>query len=460
MTVISPDIFRTYDIRGIVDETLTSETVYLIGKSIGSEARDQHETKIIIARDGRISGPVLSEALKNGILDSGCDVIDIGDVPTPLLYFSTHHLNSRSGVMLTGSHNPKNYNGLKIVIAGQVLSEEKIQNLYQRIIHKNFTEGHGKYSQLDISPEYMGYIKKTVNISSNKKLKIVIDAGNGITGKIAPKLYKNLGADVIELFCEVDGNFPHHHPDPAVPKNLEDLIRTVLEHKADLGLAFDGDGDRLGVITDQGEIIWPDRQLMLYAKDVLSRHPKAKIIYDVKCTKYLHSEIKKYHGVPIMYKTGHSLIKNKMREEGALLAGEMSGHIFFKERWFGFDDGLYSGARLLEILSHSPESSSELFKKFPNSFSTPELKISVNPEQREKLITGLKLSHRFKSAKIIDIDGIRVEFEHGWGLMRGSNTTPHLVLRFEADNQENLESIQKLFHEILLELDKDLRLPF
>lgn len=460
MSIISPDIFRAYDIRGVVDETLTTETVYLIGKAIGSEARAQHETKVIIARDGRLSGPVLSEALKNGLLDSGCDVIDIGSVPTPLLYFAANTLSSRSGVMLTGSHNPKNHNGLKIVIAGQTLSEEKIQALYKRIMTKDFSTGHGKYSQHNIIDEYIHYLKKTLHISPAKKLKIVVDAGNGIAGKIAPDLYRNLGCEVIELFCDVDGHFPNHHPDPAVPENLKDLIRTVKEQSADIGLAFDGDGDRVGVVTNEGEIIWPDRQLMLYAKDVLSRRPGAKIIYDVKCTKHLHAEIKKYHGVPLMYKTGHSLIKNKMREEGALLAGEMSGHIFFKERWFGFDDGLYTGARLLEILSQEKGSVAELFKKFPNSFSTPELKVSVTSEQRKKLIDNLKQSEQFKKARIIDIDGIRVEFEHGWGLMRGSNTTSHLVLRFEADNQADLDSIQKLFHEELLKIDSTLMLPF
>ncbi|HEV2614804.1 MAG TPA: phosphomannomutase/phosphoglucomutase [Gammaproteobacteria bacterium] len=458
MVTVSSDIFRAYDIRGIVDETLTPETVYLIGKAIGSEAREQHETKVVIARDGRLSGPVLSEALRKGLLDSGCDVIDIADVPTPLLYFATNVLDSRSGVMLTGSHNPKNYNGLKIVIAGQTLSEDKIQDLYKRIQSKNFTKGVGKYTQYNIMDDYIKHISKTIHIT--KKLKIVVDAGNGIAGKVAPLLYKKLNCDVIEIFCEVDGNFPNHHPDPAVPANLQDLISKVKEHHADIGLAFDGDGDRVGVITNEGEIIWPDRQLMVFAKDVLSRHPHAKIIYDVKCTKHLHTEIKKYHGVPIMFKTGHSLIKNKMREEGALLAGEMSGHIFFKERWFGFDDGLYAAARLLEILSNTSDTSSELFKKFPNSFSTPELKILVTPDQRQKLIDGLRASEKFKTAKIIDIDGVRIEFEHSWGLMRGSNTTPHLVLRFEADNQENLDNIQHIFHEALLTLDNTLKLPF
>ncbi len=458
MSAVSSEIFRAYDIRGIVDETLTNENVYLIGKSIGSEARACGETKIIIARDGRLSGPRLSEALKKGLLDSGCDVIDIGSVPTPLLYFATHQLQARSGVMLTGSHNPKNYNGLKIVIAGETLSEDRIQALYTRIISQNFTQGPGNYSNVDIVEDYINYVKNNLNIQ--KKLKIIVDAGNGIAGKIAPKLYEALGCEVISLYCDVDGNFPNHHPDPAVPENLKALIETIRKHHADIGLAFDGDGDRVGVVTNHGEIIWPDRQLILYAQDVLSRHPNAKIIYDVKCTQHVEPEIKKHHGIPMMYKTGHSLIKNKMREEGALLAGEMSGHVFFKERWFGFDDGLYAGARLLEILSRQSLSASDVFKKIPDSFSTPELKIAVTHVQREAVIQGLKNSPQFKQEKIIDIDGVRIEFKNGWGLVRGSNTTPHLVVRFEADDPEWLEKIKKLFHQEIIKLDSSLQLPF
>ena len=458
MSAVPSEIFRAYDIRGIVDETLTEEIVYLIGKAIAAEAHSCNEHKIIIARDGRLSGPRLSEALKKGLLDSGCDVIDVGSVPTPLLYFATHQLDSRSGVMLTGSHNPKNYNGLKIVVAGETLSEDRIQDLYQHIVKKDFISGAGKYSQVDIIQDYINYIKN--NLTIQKKLKIVVDAGNGIAGKIAPALYEALGCEVIPLYCDVDGNFPNHHPDPAVPENLKEMIDVVKKHHADVGLAFDGDGDRVGVVTNLGEIIWPDRQLILFAQDVLSRNPNAKIIYDVKCTQHVEPEIKKHKGIPMMYKTGHSLIKNKMKEENALLAGEMSGHVFFKERWFGFDDGLYAGARLLEILANQSLSASELFKNIPDSFSTPELKIAVTPIQRENVINGLKNAAQFKHEKIIDIDGVRVEFKNGWGLVRGSNTTPHLVVRFEADDAGQLDKIKKLFHAEILAIDASLKLPF
>lgn len=455
---VSQEIFRAYDIRGIVGETLTSEVVYEIARAIGSEAQFQGQQKIIIARDGRLSGPQLSEALKKGLLSTGCDVIDIGKVPTPLLYFATNILGVQSGVMLTGSHNPKNYNGLKMVIAGNTLSEEKIQNLYQRIIAKNILSGQGNYSEENIMDKYI--LRITQDIKLSKKLKIIIDAGNGIAGGVAPALYRALGCEVTELFCEVDGNFPHHHPDPGDPHNLEDLIREMQKQKADVGLAFDGDGDRLGVVTNQGEVIWPDRQLMLYAKDVLSRNPKSKIIFDVKCTAHLTPFIEKCGGIPMMGKTGHSLIKQKMKEENALLAGEMSGHVFFKERWYGFDDGLYTGARLLEILSQDTRTSSEIFRDFPDSINTPELKLSVSHDQREKLIDGLRKSDLFKNAKLVTIDGVRVEFENGFGLMRGSNTTPHLTFRFEGKDKATLDFVQDKFRQALLSIDAALRLPF
>jgi phosphomannomutase/phosphoglucomutase len=458
MQNIPAEIFRAYDIRGIVGESLTEEIVFYIGKAIGSEAKSQNQRSIIIARDGRLSGPTLSEALRKGILDTGCDVIDIGSVPTPLLYFATNILSTQSGVMLTGSHNPSNYNGLKVVINGKTLSEEKIQQLYQRIINHNLESGQGKYSEQDISEKYISRILEDVNLS--KSLKIIIDAGNGIAGKIAPTLFKRLGCEVIELFCEVDGNFPNHHPDPTIPENLKDIIEAVRVHKADVGLAFDGDGDRLGVVTNLGEIIWPDRQLMLYAEDVLSRNKSAKIIYDVKCTQHLSKIIKEAGGVPLMWKTGHSLIKNKMREENSPLSGEMSGHIFFKDRWYGFDDGLYTGVRLLEILSKQDKSISEIFQSLPNSINTPELKLAVNNDQRSKLIEGLKISPAFQDANLITIDGVRIEFEKSWGLMRGSNTTPHLILRFEAEDENHLKEIQDKFRKELLKLDSSLELPF
>lgn len=455
---VPQEIFRAYDIRGIVDETLTADTVYQIGLAFGSEAQAQQQQRVIVARDGRLSGPTLIEALKKGLFASGCDVIDIGAIPTPLLYFATNILNTQTGIMLTGSHNPKNYNGLKMVIAGKTLAEETIQALYQRIVQNKITQGAGKSFQTDITDRYIERIKRDVKL--HKKLKIVVDCGNGIAGNIVPKLYRALGCEVIELFCEVDGNFPNHHPDPSVPHNLNDLIAAVKKHKADVGLAFDGDGDRLGVITNEGDIIWPDRQMMLYAIDVLSRHLHADIIFDVKCSKHLASVIKKHHGKPLMWKTGHSLIKQKMQEIKAPLAGEMSGHIFFKERWYGFDDGLYTGARLLEIIAKNKDSVSAIFKALPNSVNTPELKLAVNNQQRTHLLDGLKKSSAFGAATLNTIDGVRADFKKGWGLIRGSNTTPHLILRFEADDQKTLTEIQELFRKELLALDNKLALPF
>jgi phosphomannomutase/phosphoglucomutase len=458
MVAISRDIFRAYDIRGIVDESLTSDVVYSIARAIGSEAQHQQQKTVIIARDGRLSGPELSTALKEGLLATGCNVIDIGAVPTPLLYFATHILSTQSGVMLTGSHNPANYNGLKIVIAGETLSEDKIVKLYQRIIDNDFVQGNGTVIQQDIGETYCAKIASDIKL--HRPLKIIVDAGNGIAGFFAPHLYRILGCEVIELYCEVNGLFPNHHPDPSVEENLAALITAVKHHQADIGLAFDGDGDRIGVVTNKGEIIWPDRQLMLYAKDVLSRHPQATILFDVKCTKHLSPVIQRLTGLPLMWKTGHSLIKQKMKAVGALLAGEMSGHIFFKERWFGFDDGLYTGARLLEIVANDHRSISDIFHEFPQSLHTPELKLNVNQQQRELIINNFRESTVFKHAHLITIDGVRVEFENGWGLVRGSNTTPHLILRFEADNAHALAEIQKLFRQELLKIDSSLKLPF
>jgi phosphomannomutase / phosphoglucomutase len=456
--MLSPEIFRTYDIRGVVGETLTPEIVFEIARAIGSEALDKQQKQMVIARDGRLSGPSLSKALKEGLLATGCNVLDIGAVPTPLLYFSTNVLPTQSGVMLTGSHNPANYNGLKIVIAGETLSEDKIQQLYQRIQNKNFAMGQGDYQQQDIQETYLARISGHIRLM--RPLKIVVDAGSGIAGRIAPQLYQLLGCDVVELFCDVDGNFPHHHPDPSVPENLQDLILAVKTHQADVGFAFDGDGDRLGVVTNNGEIIWPDRQIMLYAKDVLSRHPNSTIIFDVKCSKHLAKVIEDNHGQPLMWKTGHSLIKRKMRNIKAALGGEMSGHIFFKERWYGFDDALYAGARLLEIIAKEPRSVSEVFQNFPDSINTPELKLAVTQKQRESILRGLKNATSFKNGRVITIDGIRVEFKKAWGLIRGSNTTPHLILRFEADDQQSLSDIQHVFRQEILQIDNTLKLPF
>ena len=456
--LISPTIFRAYDIRGEVDSTLTAEHVYQIGLAIGTAARALGENKIIMARDGRLSGPELSLALGQGLLSSGCDVIDIGEVPTPVLYFATHVLNTHSGVMLTGSHNPANYNGLKIVLAGQTLSGEAIQELYQRIVNEDFSKGNGKPDFQEVTSAYMAKICEDIQLQ--KTLKIVVDCGNGIAGKVAPLLLRELGCEVLELFCDVDGSFPNHHPDPGQPENLQDLIHAVALHKADLGIAFDGDGDRLGVVTNRGEIILPDRLMMLFAMDVLNRHPGAPIIFDVKCTRHLANVISAHGGKPLMWKTGHSLIKTKMREVNSPLAGEMSGHIFFKDRWFGFDDGLYAAARLLEIVSRQAETVSEIFMKFPDSMNTPELKLPIADEEKFSFMQRFAAQAQFTDAQMTTLDGVRADFSDSFGLMRPSNTTPYLILRFEADDLQGLHRIQQLFRQQLLQLDPALNLPF
>jgi phosphomannomutase/phosphoglucomutase len=456
--MIDHSIFRAYDIRGIVGETLTEESVYALGRAIGSMALASGEKRIAMGRDGRLSGPMLSRALSKGLLASGCDVIDIGIVPTPLLYYATHVMDTRSGVMLTGSHNPPEYNGLKIMIAGKTLAEEGIQHLYQRIVKNEFASGHADAYQLDIVERYMARVTQDVRLA--RPLKIVVDCGNGVAGSVAPDLYRQMGCEVHEIFCEVDGHFPNHHPDPSQTENLQDLIQAVRATHADMGLAFDGDGDRLGIVTAAGEVIWPDRQLMLFAKAILARHPGEKIIYDVKCTSHLAKLIHQFGGVPIMWKTGHSLIKAKLAETQAALAGEMSGHIFFKDRWYGFDDAIYAGARLLEILAQQPGDSDELFKDIPNSVNTPELKIYVNDHEKFSLMERLIKRANFSPAEVLTIDGLRVNFADGWGLVRLSNTTPCLVLRFEAESLSVLEKIQNIFRDFLLTEQADLVLPF
>lgn len=455
---IDPSIFRAYDIRGIVDKNLTTESVYAIGRAIGYQALTKGENCIAVARDGRLSGPTLSIALCKGINASGCDVIDLGIVPTPLLYYATYVLNTRSGVMLTGSHNPRDYNGLKIMIAGHTLAEEGIQALYNSIIENKIPHGTGKITELDITERYTAQFVDDIKLA--RPLKIVVDCGNGVAGKIVPDLFRRLGCITYELFCEVDGNFPNHHPDPSQIENLEDLIHAVRIHDADIGLAFDGDGDRLGVVTKKGEIIWPDRQLMLFAKSVLAKNPGAKIIYDVKCTNHLEKIILAGGGIPIMWKTGHSLIKAKLAETGAALAGEMSGHIFFKDRWFGFDDAIYAAGRLLQILSEQESDSDTVFNAIPNSVNTPELKIFVSDAEKFSLMQRLIDNANFSPAILNTIDGLRANFADGWGLVRPSNTTPCLVLRFEAESMAILEKIKNIFRENLLAADPELVLPF
>jgi len=455
---IPASIFRAYDIRGIVGETLTVDAVSWIGQAIGSEAYERGEQTIIVARDGRNSGPELIEALKAGILASGRDVIDIGMVPTPLLYFATHFLQSNSGVMLTGSHNPADYNGLKIVLAGDSLHGQEITDLYTRIMSRDLLSGEGTESSQELMADYINAI--TDDITLTQPLKIVIDAGNGVAGAVAPILFQALGCEVIGLHCEVNGNFPNHHPDPSKPENLIDLQETLKNEQADIGFAFDGDGDRLGVIDSEGNVIWPDKLMMLFSKDVLSRNPGADIIYDVKCSRHLRSEIKKAKGNPIMWRTGHSYIKAKMKETGALLAGEQSGHIFFKERWFGFDDALYAAARMIEILSNELSRSSEIFAALPESISTPELNLDMADDVKFDFIDKLVAEGDFAGGKVTDIDGIRIDYSTGWGLVRASNTTPCLVIRFEAETDQDLLNIQAVFRQQLLRFDADLKLPF
>ena len=454
-----PDsIFRAYDIRGVVPETLTAETAYWVGRAIGSESLAKGEPNVSVGRDGRLSGPELVERLIQGVADSGCHVSDVGLVPTPALYYAANVLAGKSGVMLTGSHNPSNYNGFKIVIAGDTLANEQIQALHTRLKTNDLTRGEGSIARVEILQRYFSQIVGDIQLA--RRLKVVVDCGNGAAGVIAPQLIEALNCEVIPLFCEVDGNFPNHHPDPGKPENLVDLIAKVKEVKADLGLAFDGDGDRVGVVTNTGTMVFPDRLFMLFAQDVLVRNPGAEIIFDVKCTRRLTPLIKEYGGRPLMWKTGHSLIKKKMKETGALLAGEMSGHIFFKERWFGFDDGIYSAARLLEILSKQQSTAEALFETFPNDISTPEINIDVTDESKFSIIDALHDAQWGEAAELTSIDGVRVDYPHGWGLVRASNTTPVLVLRFEADTEAELQRIKDVFHAQLKRVAPDLQLPF
>ena len=453
---LATEIFRAYDIRGIVDEQLSDAMLYHIGLAVGTQVKRNGENSIAVGADGRLSSPRLSQALMAGLADTGCRVLNLGAVPTPVLYFGVKTLGTASGIMLTGSHNPSNYNGCKIVIGGHTLANDSIIALYDLIKLQDYERGIGVIEEHIIDQVYQDRIDSDVKLA--RPLKVVLDAGNGIAGDIAPKLFKQLGCDVIPLFCEVDGNFPNHHPDPGKPANLVDLQAAVAKHKADIGLAFDGDGDRVGVITETGQMIYPDKLLMLFAEDVISRNPQAEIIYDVKCTRLLEPFIQSKGGVPTMWKTGHSLIKSKMIETGALLAGEMSGHIFFKERWYGFDDGIYSAVRLCEILASTSESASAMFKRFPEDVSTPEINIQVTEDEKFDLVTQLQSAH-FPTGKVSTIDGIRVDYVDGWGLVRASNTTPVLVLRFEGQNQAVLQRIKEEFQRHLYAVDTKLTVP-
>ena len=455
----SASIFKAYDIRGIVRTTLSAETVQQIGLALGSEAVARGVKAIAIGRDGRLSGPELSSALANGISRSGIDVIDIGQVPTPMTYFAAHELGTDSCVSVTGSHNPPEYNGLKMVLAGQTLYGEMIQDLRRRITSADFCTGHGVLRQANVRQAYLDRIVGDVKLS--RPMKIVIDCGNGVAGGVAPELFRRMGCTVTELFCEVDGNFPNHHPDPSKPENLKDLIAALQTTGAELGLAFDGDGDRLGIVTNDGQTIYPDRQMMLFAQDVLSRVPGGSIVYDVKCSQQLAPAIRAAGGVPVMFKTGHSLIKAQMKAIDSPLGGEMSGHVFFKERWYGFDDGTYAGCRLLEIVSRSPDANAVLHA-LPTSQSTPELNVAcVEGEPHRVTAELLKLaqSKGLPSAEhqpvLCDIDGVRIDWTDGFGLVRASNTTPVLVLRFEGQTPQALARIESDMMALLRQVKPD-----
>ncbi|MGH8705005.1 MAG: phosphomannomutase/phosphoglucomutase [Burkholderiales bacterium] len=450
---VAPEIFRAYDVRGIVGRTLGPAVVQAIGRALGRPG-----LAFAVGRDGRRSGPELVEALAAGLAAAGADVIDIGMVPTPVIYFAAHHLGCGNCVAVTGSHNPPEYNGLKMVVAGDTLSGDAIQALRRRVERDEHSAGAGRRSRADVAEAYLERIAADVKLA--RPFRVAVDCGNGVAGVLAPRLYRRLGCGVTELFCEVDGRFPNHHPDPSKPENLAQLIETLRGGDAELGLAFDGDGDRLGVVTRDGAIIYPDRQLMLYARDVLARNPGAEIIYDVKCTRLLAPWIERHGGRPVIWKTGHSLIKAKLKESGAPLAGEMSGHTFFRERWYGFDDALYAGARLLEILSREPDAGAAL-KALPDAPSTPELNWMLAEGEPHALVAKLQRTRPFPGARrVLTIDGVRVEYEDGFGLARASNTTPVMVLRFEGDTREALARIEEDFRKALQPLKPEAPLPF
>jgi phosphomannomutase/phosphoglucomutase len=456
---ITPDIFRAYDIRGIVETALTPENVYLIGKAFGSKCQQQGVKEVVLGRDGRLSGPALLDALTKGLTETGCYVINIGMIPTPVAYYATYELNTGTCIMITGSHNPPEYNGLKMMLAGETLYGETITDLRDIILKEQFAVGKGSSKTVDLEDQYLKRITSDINIKH--PMKIAIDCGNGVAGELAPKLFKQLGCEVTELFCDIDGNFPNHHPDPSKPENLKDIIKCIADNNLDLGLAFDGDGDRVGVIDNKGTVIWADRQMILYSRDVISRNPDALIIYDIKCSRLLPQEIEKAGGQSEMWKTGHSFIKARIKETGALLGGEMSGHIFFKERWYGFDDALYAGARMLEILSQEDKPASDIFDALPDSINTPELTITFENEgENFAFIEAFQNTASFDGAKLTTIDGLRADYDNGWGLCRASNTTPSIVIRFEADDKAALKSIQDHFRNQMLAVNADLNLPF
>lgn len=451
--------FKAYDIRGEVPDVLNTNFATLLGRSLAARATQEGVKALVIGYDGRLSSPDLAQALAAGIHEGGVDTLDVGMVPTPLVYFAAHTLGTGSGIAITGSHNPPQYNGFKMMMAGNALYGEDITSLRVEMTRpKGVADQAGHSETISVINKYIERIVGDVRLT--RPMKIAMDCGNGVAGAVAPALFRALGCEVHELFCDVDGRFPNHHPDPADPKNLQDLMAALKETDCEIGLAFDGDGDRLGVVTRSGEIIWPDRQMILFARDILQRLPNSQILFDVKCSRQLSEAIRAAGGEPLMCRTGHSLVKAKLAETGAPLAGEMSGHIFFKERWYGFDDGLYTGARLLEILSRSDDCTTVL-ETLPNAFSTPELKIEMNEGEPHALIAALQTQGTFEGAShITTIDGVRVDYTDGFGLARPSNTTPVVVLRFEGDTPMALDRIKAAFRQQLLALDNSIRLPF
>lgn len=440
-------VFREYDIRGICPEELNEETVRPLGLAVGTYYREQGVSRISLGRDCRLSSPDLSRWLSAGLLETGLEVVDVGMVPTPLLYFSLHHLDVQGGVQITGSHNPPEFNGFKVCLGAASIYGEEIQKLRRILEAGRFRRGEGKLETADVIDPYLAYLAENLEPGDIPR-KVVVDAGNGTGGMVAPGIYENMGVEVIPLFCEPDGRFPNHHPDPTVPGNLEALISKVRETGADLGIGFDGDADRIGVVDHEGNIIWGDQLMILFSRDLLERHPGAVIIGEVKCSQVLYDDIEKHGGRGIMWKAGHSLIKSKMKEEGALLAGEMSGHLFFAERYFGFDDAIYAGARLLEILTRKRPGVREMLADVPRMVNTPEIRMDCPDEKKKEIVASMVEAFK-KDYRVIDVDGARVLFDGGWGLVRASNTQPVLVLRFEADNEKRLEEIRTLFMERL-----------
>ena len=448
------EIFRAYDIRGVVGETLTEHAVYQVGRAFAAEALGDEQPSAIVGGDGRATTPMLRRALHRGLREGGMHVTDIGCVPTPLVYFATHVLRTGTGVMITGSHNPPEYNGLKMMIGGATLAQERIQRLRERIEGGRLSDGAGELANMDMIDRYIERVTNDVRLA--RPLKVAMDCGNGVAGLVAPRLLTAMGCDVIPLYADVDGSFPHHHPDPAEAANLDDLISTVRAQRADIGIAFDGDGDRLGVVTDRGDIIWPDRTMMLFAHDILGRKPGASVVFDVKCSRHLPALIRAWGGKPIMWKTGHSHIKAKIRTDDALFGGEFSGHLCFAERWYGFDDAIYSAARLVEILAADDRAAHAIFAEFPAAIATPEVKIATTESAKFEIVERLADEANFGAGAVNDIDGIRVDYADGWGLVRPSNTSPVLSLRFEADDEAALNRIQDTFDAALRRIDENL----